>query len=60
MDADSFSNILGRKESQIMTTRERNFDDDSYEEAEERLWEQGPDEEDGTYFPVEDSKPPHY
>ena len=43
-----------------MTKAERNFDDDSYDEVEERLREQDPDEEDRAYFPVEESKPPHY
>ena len=43
-----------------MTKPERNFDDDSYDEVEERLREQDPDEEDRAYYPVEESKPPHY
>ena len=43
-----------------MTKRERNFDDDSYDELEELLWEQDPDEEDRAYFTIEESKPPHY
>ncbi len=43
-----------------MTNRERKFYDDSYEEVEERLREQDSDEEDRAYFPVEESKPPHY
>ena len=52
---------LERQErSQVMTKPERNFDDDSYDEVEERLREQDPDEEDRAYFPVEESKPPHY
>ena len=49
-----------QKGQQVMTERERNFDDDSYDEVEERLREQDPDEEDRAYFPVEESKPPHY
>ena len=43
-----------------MTKRERNFDDDSYDEAEENLRDKDSDEEDRAYFPVEESKPPHY
>ena len=43
-----------------MTKREHSFDDDSYDEVEERLREQDPDEEDRAYYPVEESKPPHY
>ena len=43
-----------------MIKPERNFDDDSYDEVEERLREQDPDEEDLAYFPIEESKPPHY
>ncbi len=43
-----------------MITREWNFGDDSYDELEERLRAQDPDEEDRAYYPVEDSKPPHY
>ena len=43
-----------------MTKPERDFDDDSYDEGEERLREQDPDEEERAYFPVEESKPPHY
>ena len=52
---------LERQErSQVMTTPERNFDDDSYDEVEERLREQDPDEEDRAYYSVEESKPSHY
>ena len=43
-----------------MTNRERNFDDDSYDEVEERLRDQDSNDEDCVYFPVEESKPPHY
>ncbi len=43
-----------------MTKRERNFDDDSYDEVGENLKDQESDEEDRAYFPVEESKPPHY
>ena len=43
-----------------MTTRERNFDDDSYDEGEESLRDQDLEEEDRADFPVEESKPPHY
>ena len=43
-----------------MTKRERNFDDDSYDELEESLREEDLREEDSAYFPVEESKPPHY
>ncbi len=43
-----------------MITRESNFDDDSYDEVEESLRDQDPDEEDRAYFPVKESKPPHY
>ena len=48
------------EKKQVMTKPERNFDDDSYDEVEERLKEQDLDEEDRAYFPVEESKPPHY
>ena len=41
-------------------TPERNPDDDSYDEVEERLRDIDPDEEDLAYFPPEESKPPHY
>ncbi len=43
-----------------MAKREWNFDDDSYDEVEESLRDQDPDEEDCAYFPIEESKPPHY
>ena len=44
-----------------MTTSERNADDDdSYDDAEEKVRNQGPNEDDRAYFPLEESKPPHY
>ena len=43
-----------------MTDSDRNVDDDSYDEVEEHLREQDPDEEDRAYFPPEESQPPHY
>ncbi len=43
-----------------MTDSDRNVDDDSYDEVEEHLREQDPDEEDRAYFPTEESTPPHY
>ena len=46
--------------SLAMTNPERNVDDDSYDEIEERLRDIDSEEEDRPYFPLEDSKPPHY
>jgi len=43
-----------------MTVQERNVDDDSYDEIEERLRREEYDQDDQAYFPVEESKPPHY
>ena len=43
-----------------MTHSDRNFDDDSYDEVEERLREQDRNKEDRAYYPVEESKPSHY
>ena len=43
-----------------MTVLERDVDDDSYDEVDEYLNSQESDEEERAYFPVEDSKPPHY
>ena len=43
-----------------MNKRERNFDDDSYDEVEESFSDQDEEEEDRDYFPIEESKPPHY
>ena len=43
-----------------MTVEERDVDDDSYDEVDEHFRSQESDEEDRAYFPVEDSKPPHY
>ena len=46
-----------------MTLQERNVDDDSYDEIEERLRREEndqDDQDDQAYFPVEESKPPHY
>ncbi len=43
-----------------MTKPERKFNDDWYDEVEERLRAEDPDEEDRAYFLVEESKPPHY
>ncbi|ABX08540.1 hypothetical protein [Prochlorococcus marinus] len=38
----------------------RNFDDESYDEVEERLGEENAGQEDRAYFPIEESTPPHY
>ena len=43
-----------------MTVYERDVDDDSYDEVDEHFRSQESDEEDRAYFPVKDSKPPHY
>ncbi len=43
-----------------MTKRESNFDDDSYDEVEELFRDQEPNEEGRAYYPVQESKPPHY
>ena len=43
-----------------MTKRERYFDVDTYDEVEKSLMAKDQDEEDRAYFPVEESKPPHY
>ena len=52
--------MKGGKRIQAMNTSERSFDDDSFDEEEESLRDESPDEEDRAYFPVEDSTPPHY
>ena len=38
----------------------REFDDDSFDEIEEMLRDMDPEYDSQTYFPLEDSKPPHY
>ena len=38
----------------------RNIDDENHDEIEESLRDIDPDEDDQTYFPPEESKPPHY
>ncbi|HGY5549411.1 MAG: hypothetical protein AB8B41_06705 [Prochlorococcus sp.] len=43
-----------------MTAYERDVDDDSYDEVDEYLRIEDPDEEDRAYFPVKESTPPHY
>ncbi len=43
-----------------MTTRDRKVDYDSFDEGEESRKDQELDEEDRAYFPLEESKPPHY
>ena len=43
-----------------VTVHERDVDDDSYDEVDEYLNSQESYEEERAYFPVEDSKPPHY
>ena len=43
-----------------MQRSERYFDEESFEEIEEILRDIDADEEDRTYFPPEESKPPHY
>ena len=43
-----------------MTNSDRNFDDDTFDEVEEHLRGQDPNEEGCAYFPPEDSQPPHY
>ncbi len=47
-------------EQQAMTQREKNYDDDSYDEVEESIRSRDPDNEDRAYFPIEESHPPHY
>ncbi len=37
-----------------------NPDDDSFDPSEEYWREQNPDEENMPYFPIEETKPPHY
>ncbi len=39
---------------------EINVNVDSYDESEESLNDIYPDDEDRSYFPIEESKPPHY
>ncbi len=43
-----------------MTDSERDVADDSYDEVEEYFREQDLDEDDGVYFPLKESQPPHY
>ncbi len=43
-----------------MTVQERNVDDDSYDEIAERLRREENDQDGQAYFPVEESKLPHY
>ncbi|MDP6172109.1 MAG: hypothetical protein QF702_08160 [Prochlorococcaceae cyanobacterium ETNP2_MAG_10] len=43
-----------------MTAYERDVDDDSYDEVDEHYRNEDSDENDHAYFPVEESKPPHY
>ncbi len=43
-----------------MSIPERNFDDDSFDEMEESLKDIDSDGEEQIYFPLEESKPPHY
>ena len=43
-----------------MTSTERDIDNDFYDGLEETLREQDPEEDDRVYFPLEESKPPHY
>lgn len=43
-----------------MTIQERNVDDDSYDQIEERLRREEDDQDDQAYFRLEESKPPHY
>ncbi len=43
-----------------MTAYERDVDDDSYDEEDEHYRTEDSDEDDHAYFPVEESKPPHY
>ncbi len=54
------NDLASQKGQPVMTKCERNFDDDSYDEGEESLRDLDSDEEDRDYFPVEESKPPHY
>ena len=42
-----------------MTKRPKAFDEDSFEEEEAFNYDYS-DEEDQTYFPIEESQPPHY
>ena len=48
------------KRRKEMTTPERNIDNDFYDDLEETFREQDPEEDDYAYFPLEESKPPHY
>ena len=43
-----------------MQSFDRDFDDESYDEAEESLRVIYTDKEGASYFPFEESKPPHY
>lgn len=43
-----------------MAEPKENFDDDSYDPLEEYHRQDKDDEQDRAYFPVEESKPPHY
>ena len=43
-----------------MADRDRNVDEDSYDEIEEDLRKRNSDEEYRAYFPPQESKPPHY
>ena len=43
-----------------MSDSGRNFNDDSYDEVEEFFGRDKEDDEESSYFPIEESKPPHY
>lgn len=43
-----------------MSKRERDFDYDEYEKAIESLRDKDSDEKEPAYYPLEESKPPHY
>ena len=43
-----------------MNIHPRNVDDESYDDSEETFRDQDLNEQDQTYFPVNESKPPHY
>ncbi len=44
----------------MISKTERNVDDESYDEADERLRNIDHNEDDQPYFPIAESKPPHY
>ena len=47
-------------DEQVMKKTKGVFDEESYEEEKEIIIDKDLDQEDSAYFPVEESKPPHY